>query len=98
MLVNFNFDNVIILNKELVQLLGIEAALLAYILIDVKFEKEKKGETQEGGWFSIGREYIQSETTLTPHQQRNAEQIMLNNKVIEMKREGLPARNYYRFI
>lgn len=46
-------------------------------------------------WFNFSQEDMQKETGLTPHQQRKAISQLVENKIIETAKFGLPAKNYF---
>jgi len=76
-------------NVTFARLFGItEAILLAYLI-------NWSGENNDG-WVYRTQEEIEADTALSPYQQRRARQKLASAGVVEEKRQGVPARNYYR--
>lgn len=48
------------------------------------------------GWFFKTEEDMYEETGLTPKQQRNARETLFEHRVLAVKKEGMPARNWYK--
>lgn len=84
-------------NKSLTKKFGLEAALLLSDLLS----KEKyffiRGDLQKtDGWFFNQQSQIENDTTLTPHKQRKALEILKGAGVIETKLKGIPPLQYYK--
>ena len=47
-------------------------------------------------WFFNTEKNIEDDTTLTPYQQRKAVKVLIDNKLIEVKRKGIPAKQYFK--
>ena len=48
------------------------------------------------GWFFNTEANIQNDTTLTPYQQRKSIKTLKNHLIIETKRMGVPAKQYFK--
>jgi len=84
----------IVLNKELARKIGLKEAVLLADLISKEEYFLNKGMTD--GWFFNTEANIQEDTTLTPFQQRKCIKNLKNNNIIEVKRKGIPAKQYFK--
>ena len=80
----------IVLNKYLAQNLGLKEAILLADLISKEEYFINNGMTD--GWFFN----IEVDTTLSPYQQRSALKTLKNMKIIETKRMGVPAKQFFK--
>ena len=84
----------IVLNKELARQIGLKEAILLADLISKEEYFISKGMTD--GWFFNTEANIQEDTTLTPFQQRKCLKTLKNNEIIQVKRKGIPAKQYFK--
>lgn len=82
-------DNYIVVNRDIAHLLGLDAA----ILLGELCAQANKHQTE---WFYLQQKKIEENTTLTPYKQREALEVLQKHKLVSMKKEGLPAKNYYK--
>ena len=84
----------IVLNKELARQVGLKEAVLLADLISKEEYFISKGMTD--GWFFNTEVNIEKDTTLTPYQQRKCLKTLKTNLVLETKRKGIPAKQYFK--
>ena len=84
----------IVLNKELARQVGLKEAVLLADLISKEEYFIANGMTD--GWFFNTEANIEKDTTLTPYQQRNCLKTLKTKLIIETKRMGIPAKQYFR--
>ena len=84
----------IVVNKTLAKNLGLKETVLLADLISKEEYFIDKGMTD--GWFFNTEANIQNDTTLTPYQQRKALKTLKNHLIIETKRMGVPAKQYFK--
>lgn len=84
----FMNDNNLIVPRVLIKKVGLHSAiLLSSILQKVKLDTE---------FVSILAKDIENDCGLSPYQQNNALQNLLENKLIETKIMGIPSTKHYR--
>jgi hypothetical protein len=83
-----------VLNKELARQIGLKAAILLADLISKEEYFISNGMTD--GWFFNTEANIQADTTLTPYQQRKSIKELKKHQLIEVKRMGIPAKQYFK--
>lgn len=88
-------DNFISVNKSLVKIVGLEAAVLLGNLASEYEYWESREELQDGFFFSTV-ENIEDKTGLTAYQQRQAINKLEGLKIIETRKMGIPAKRYIR--
>ena len=86
-----------VVNKHLAKSVGIEASLLLNDLYSKQCFFEERGELVEGYFFNT-RDNIEADTTLSPHKQRQALQILEKFGFVKTKVMGLPKKTYYLVI
>ena len=86
----------IVLNKELAKQVGLKEAVLLADLISKEEFFFSKGMTD--GWFFNTAKNIESDTSLTSHQQRKAIKNLKDLGVIETKVVGIPAKQHFKII
>ena len=86
----------LIVNKELAKQVGLKAAVLLSDLISKEEYFISKGMTD--GWFFNTAKNIESDTSLTSHQQRKAIKNLKDLGVIETKVVGIPAKQHFKII
>ena len=84
----------IVLNKELAKQVGINAAILLADLISKEEYFIANGMTD--GWFFNTENNIELDTTLNSYHQRTSLKILKDFKLIEVKRRGMPAKQYFK--
>lgn len=84
----------IVLNKELARQVGLKAAILLADLISKEDYFIAQGMTD--GWFFNTEANIQADTTLTPYQQRKSIKELKKHQLIEVKRMGIPAKQFFK--
>ena len=86
----------LIVNKELAKQVGLKSAVLLADLISKEEYFISKGMTD--GWFFNTAKNIESDTSLTSHQQRKAIKNLKDLGVIETKVVGIPAKQHFKII
>ena len=86
----------LIVNKELAKQVGLKAAVLLADLISKEEYFISKGMTE--GWFFNTAKNIESDTSLTSHQQRKAIKNLKDLGIIETKVVGIPAKQHFKII
>ena len=84
----------LVFNKELARQIGLKETVLLADLISKEEYFLNNGMTD--GWFFNTEANIQEDTTLTPFQQRKCIKNLKNNNIIEVKRKGIPAKQYFK--
>ena len=84
----------IIFNKELARQVGLKEAILLADLISKEEYFIANGMTD--GWFFNTEANIEKDTTLTLYQQRKCLKTLKTNLVLETKRKGIPAKQYFK--
>ena len=84
----------LIINKSLTKSIGLKGAVLLADLISKEEYFIANGMVD--GWFFNTEKNIEDDTTLTPYQQRKAVKVLIDNKLIEVKRKGIPAKQYFK--
>ena len=84
----------LVLNKELSKQVGLNAAVLLADLISKEEYFIAKGMTD--GWFFNTEANIERDTTLTAYQQRKCLKTLKKHQLIEVKRKGVPAKQFFK--
>ena len=84
----------LIVNKELARQVGLKEAVLLADLISKEEYFIANGMTD--GWFFNTEANIEKDTTLTAYQQRKCLKTLKTNLVLETKRKGIPAKQYFK--
>ena len=84
----------IILNKELARQVGLKEAVLLADLISKEEYFIDNGMTD--GWFFNTEANIENDTTLNSYQQRKCLKKLKEKGFIEVKRKGIPAKQYFK--
>ncbi len=84
----------LVLNKELARQIGLKEAVLLADLISKEEYFIANG--MKDGWFFNTEANIEKDTTLTPYQQRKCIKSLKKNGIIETKRKGVPAKQYFK--
>jgi hypothetical protein len=85
-----------LVNKRIARWIGLEAAVLLSDLISKEKYFFDRDMLIEENWFFNKQERIEKDTTLSPHKQRKALLKLEEQKVIFVKKEGLPATNHFK--
>lgn len=88
-------DGYIILNKYVMRALGLHQAILLGELCSEFIYWYKENKLQDGFFFST-RENIEKETTLSPHQQRQAIKTLISKGFVEVVDRDMPKKTYYK--
>ena len=84
----------IVLNKELARQVGLKEAVLLADLISKEEYFISNGMTD--GWFFNTEANIEADTTLTPFMQRKCLKSLRKYGIIETKRKGIPAKQFFK--
>jgi DNA-binding PadR family transcriptional regulator len=84
----------IVLNKQLARRVGLKESILLADLISKEEYFIANGMTD--GWFFNTEANIEKDTTLTPYQQRKCLKSLKKEGLIEVKRKGIPAKQYFK--
>jgi len=84
----------IVLNKELARQVGLKEAILLADLISKEEYFMANGMTD--GWFFNTESNIQKDTTLNSYHQRKCIKTLKEKGLIEVKRKGIPAKQYFK--
>ena len=84
----------IVLNKNLAKQVGLKEAVLLADLISKEEYFIANGMTD--GWFFNTEANIEKDTTLTAYQQRKCLKELKKHQLIEVKRKGIPAKQYFK--
>ena len=85
----------LIVNKKIAKALGLNAAILLSDLISKEAYFIEHQQLTEG-WFFNTEANINTDTTLSPYQQRKALTTLKEHYLVEMKRKGIPAKQYFK--
>jgi len=84
----------LVLNKELARKIGLKEAIMLADLISKEEYFIAKGMTD--GWFFNTEANIEADTTLNPYNQRKCLRTLKKYEIIETKRKGIPAKQYFK--
>ena len=84
----------LLLNKELAKKIGLKEAIMLADLISKEEYFISKGMTD--GWFFNTEANIEADTTLNPYNQRKCLKTLKKYEIIETKRKGIPAKQYFK--
>jgi hypothetical protein len=84
----------IVLNKQLARQVGLKEAVLLADLISKEEYFISKGMTD--GWFFNTEANIEKDTTLNSYHQRKCLKTLKKEGLIEVKRKGIPAKQYFK--
>ena len=84
----------IVLNKHLARQIGLKETILLADLISKEEYFISKGMTD--GWFFNTEPNIEKDTTLSAYQQRKAIKTLKTKGIIETKRMGVPAKQFFK--
>ena len=86
----------IMTNKILIKAVGTDAAIIIGELCSEYNYWEQREQLLDGEWFYSTRENIEENTGISEHRQRIAIGILVENKLIETRRMGIPCKMYYK--
>ena len=89
-------DNFIVINRDLIKILGLKGAVLFGEFCSEQNYYNKKENSEECLWFFSTQENIQDKTGLSPYEQRETIKLLIEKGLIETKKQGIPCKNYYR--
>ena len=85
----------LVVNKELAKQIGLnETVLLADLISKEQYFIDNKQLNE--GWFFNTANNIEADTTLTAHKQRKAIKNLKSLGILETKRKGIPAKQYFK--
>jgi hypothetical protein len=84
----------LILNKQLAKQIGLKEAILLADLISKEEYFIAKGMID--GWFFNTTDNIEKDTTLNSYHQRKCIKVLKDKGLIEVKRKGIPAKQYFK--
>ena len=84
----------LVLNKKLAKEIGLKEAVLLADLISKEEYFIANGMTD--GWFFNTEANIEADTTLNSYHQRNCLKTLKEHNLIEVKRKGIPAKQYFK--
>ena len=84
----------LVLNKELARQVGLKAAVLLADLISKEEYFIVNGMID--GWFFNTEANIEKDTTLNSYHQRKCLKVLKDKGLIEVKRKGIPAKQYFK--
>tara|TARA_R110002020_G_scaffold11041_2_gene42048 strand:+ start:136 stop:756 length:621 start_codon:yes stop_codon:yes gene_type:complete len=84
----------LVVNKHLAKVIGLKETVLLADLISKEEYFIANGMTD--GWFFNTEANIEADTTLSPFQQRKCLKSLRKYGIIETKRKGIPAKQYFR--
>lgn len=89
-------NSYIITNKLLIQLVGLDSAILLGELCSEYNYWDKTNQLTDDDWFFSTRENIENNTGLSEYKQRMALNKLIEKKLISTKRMGVPCKVYYK--
>ena len=83
-------------NIKLIKIYGINTALfISHIVSKYNYFKKNNMINEEGYFYNI-KDQIEEETSLTSTVQYRITKKLIENKILKVKKRGLPAKNYYK--
>lgn len=89
-------SNFWLLNKAVTLELGLETSIFLSDLSSRQDYWQGRNELTKDGYFFINRDKIKAETTLSHGKQNTATKTLINLGILEVKKIGLPSKNYYK--
>ena len=88
-------DNYLIVNRDLVKLLGLrQAVMFGELCSEQNYWNKTAGE--DGQWFYSTQENIEEKIGLSPYEQREALKVLEEKGLVERQKKGIPCKTYYR--
>ncbi len=92
-----NQDGFLHVSKSLIHLFDLHSAIfLADLISKEKYFKDRK--KLEDGWFYNTEENREHDTSINPYMQRKVIKVFKQKGILETKRQGLPAKTYFRIV
>ena len=88
-------DSFLSVNKNLARIVGLDAAVLLAELASTYNYFEGQNQLTDGMFYETV-ERIEENTTLTKYQQAKAVNILVERRVLETKKIGIPAKRYFK--
>lgn len=88
-------DGYIMVNKHLSRLYGLDAAVMVGELCAEYIYYNKNNQLTDDNGFYSTQANIEENTTLNEYAQRKALKILQDANIIKIKKQGLPAKNYF---
>lgn len=88
-------NNFLVVNKDLMKMLGLESAVMLGELASEYVYWEAQGKLDNGFFYSTV-ENVENNTTLTGYQQREALKKLKELGLVEIERKGIPAKRYIK--
>lgn len=88
-------DGYIMVNKRLSRLYGLDAAVMVGELCAEYIYYNKNNQLTDDNGFYSTQANIEENTTLNEYAQRKALKILQDANIIKIKKQGLPAKNYF---
>ena len=89
-------DNYIIVNKELIKIIGLEESIIVGDLASMYLYLQKENRLTEDGFFFYSVEAMQENTSLSDYQQRKALETLKKLNVVEIERRQVPAKRFIK--
>lgn len=89
-------DNYIIVNKDLIKLIGLEEAIVVGDLASMYLYLQRENRLTEDGFFYYTVESMQENTSLSDYQQRKALDSLKKLNIIEIERRDVPAKRFIK--
>lgn len=88
-------DNYLIVNRDMVKLLGLrQAVMFGELCSEQNYWNKQAGEDEQ--WFYSTQENIEDKIGLSPYEQREALKVLEEKGLIERQKKGIPCKTYYR--
>lgn len=87
--------NFIIANRNIIELFGINAAVMLGELYG-RYNYFRKRKQLKSGFFFATKESIEKSTKLTPYKQRKSTNVLESSGIIEVKHLDIPPKTYYK--
>ena len=91
-------DNFIMVNKSMIKIFGLEAAVLLAELYSEYRYWEEKNQLNEFGYFYSTKENIQANTGLSRAKQERAIAVLVDYGIIKQQNLGMPSKRHFRFL
>ncbi len=88
-------DNYIVVNRDLIQIIGLECAVFLSEIATEAVYWEKAGKLQDG-WFYSTLDNVERNTSINSYKQRKCIRELSSLGVLEMQVRGMPATRYFR--
>lgn len=89
-------DNYIIVNKELIKIIGLEESIIVGDLASMYLYLQRENRLTEDGFFFYSVEAMQENTSLSDYQQRKALENLKKLNIVEIERRQVPAKRFIK--